>query len=113
MARQGDLVLVRVEDKPAFFARIEAIEPDVKPEWYRVSLLVLQVPLTQIVWILRQEYVDGVSFTMGGKKVILERVVAPTRQPPDPQFEPEDSGEGKEAAAGRDKGKVITLFPKK
>jgi len=44
MSKEGDLVLVHVEDRPAFFARIECISPDVKLDWYQVTLLVLQVP---------------------------------------------------------------------
>ena len=43
MAAEKDLVLIYYEDKPLSFARIEAIEPDHKPSWYHVSLLLLQV----------------------------------------------------------------------
>jgi hypothetical protein len=111
MAREGDLILVHVEDKPAFFARIEWIEADAKRGWYQVALLVLRVPLVQITWILRQEYLDGATFTMGGKKVEIERVVPPVEKTP-----PEQEGEPEKKAAARRKtdhktGKVISLFP--
>jgi hypothetical protein len=113
MAREGDLVLVHVEDKPAFFARIECIGPDVKPDWYQVTLLVLQVPVVQVTWILRQEYIEGGTFTMGGRQVQIERVVAPSTKPP-----PDQEGEGtevdtKEFVGKGEGGKVISLFDKK
>jgi hypothetical protein len=113
MSQEGDLVLVHVEGKPAFFARIETISPDVKPGWYQVGFLILQVPLVQVTWILRREYVDGASFTMGGRNVILERVVAPAVQPPpDLGSKPERPTERQRPADG-EKGKVISLFPRR
>jgi hypothetical protein len=77
MTAEGDLVLVHMDNKPAFFARIELIEADVKPEWFQVKMLVLQLPLMVITWILRSVYIDGQEFTMGGRPVRLEKVVAP------------------------------------
>lgn len=109
MTQQGDLVLVHIEGKPAFFARIESITPDVKTGWHQVGLLILQVPLVQVTWILRREYVDGASFTMGGRQVILERVVAP---PPDLGPKPGKPPE-KRPPGGAEKGKVISLFPRR
>ncbi len=113
MTQEGDLVLVHVEGKPAFFARIETISSDAKPGWYQVGFLILQVPLVQVTWILRREYVDGASFTMGGRKVTLERVVAPAAQPP-PDLGPK-SGKPPERqpAADGEKGKVISLFSRR
>jgi len=80
MTGEGDLVLAYMDNQPAFFARIEAIEPDVKPEWFHVKMLVLQVPLVTITWILRSAYIDGTEFTMGGRPVRLEKVVAPEEE---------------------------------
>jgi len=77
MTKEGDLVLVTIEDQPAFFARIESITPDVKPEWYQVKMLVLQIPLMVITWILREPYINGEQFTMGGRPITLSKVVAP------------------------------------
>lgn len=77
MTNVGDIVLVSVDAAPAFFARIEDIAPDVKPEWYQVKMLVLQVPLLVITWILRRPYIDGEEFTMGGRPMRMERIVAP------------------------------------
>jgi hypothetical protein len=86
MTEIGDVILVYFEDQPAFFGRIEDIYADVKPGWFRLKFLILQVPLALGEWILRTEYIEGKEFTMGGKKVRLERVVAPPEeQPPAPE----------------------------
>jgi hypothetical protein len=74
---EKDLVLIHYEDKPLSFARIEAIEPDHKPGWYHVSLLLLQIPVQAVTWILRDAYIDGAEFTMSGKRMRLEKVVSP------------------------------------
>lgn len=113
MATVGDLVLVHVEDNPAFFARIEHIEPDVKPNWYQVTLLVLQVPVIEVAWILREEYINGSSFTMGGKKVLMEPVVTPSSKPPPTKERKRIESERKRPAASGGKGKVISLFTEK
>ncbi|MEE9121336.1 MAG: hypothetical protein V3U56_08610 [Syntrophobacteria bacterium] len=113
MSKEGDLVLVHVEDTPAFFARIECIGPDVKPDWYQVTLLVLQVPVVEVTWILEEEYLSGASFTMGGKKVVIELVVAPTKQPP-PEQERKSATDTKEKpSTDAETGKVISLFERK
>lgn len=70
----GDVVLIYYEEEPAFFARIESIEPDTKKGWFRVQLLVLTIPLGTITWILREEYINGVPFTMEGKPLRIEAV---------------------------------------
>jgi len=111
MSKEGDVVLVHVEDSPAFFARIECISADVKPDWYQVSFLVLQVPLVEVTWILREEYINGDSFVMGGKKVVIERVVAPPKQlPPDQSRKSPERSPEKKRSADKEKGKVISLF---
>jgi hypothetical protein len=113
MSKEGDLVLVHVEDSPAFFARIECIDADVKTDWYRVTLLVLQVPVVEVTWILKQEYIDGSSFTMGGKNVLMERVVAPSKQPPPEKKQKEETDTRQKPGAEADTGKVISLFERK
>jgi hypothetical protein len=77
MIQPGDLVLVYMDGNPAFFARVEEITPDYKPQWYQVKLLVLQIPLMVITWILRRAYIDGDEFTMGGRPVRVAKVVSP------------------------------------
>ena len=80
MTLEGDLVLVYIRGKPAFFARIEQISEDVKPGWFQVKLLVLQIPLVVVTWILREAYINGEEFTMGGHPVMLTRVVCPEHE---------------------------------
>lgn len=114
MTGEGDLVLVHMDNKPAFFARIESIEADVKPEWFHVKMLVLQVPLVVITWILRSTYVDGTEFTMGGRPVRLEKVIAPPEEEL-PEEREESSREKQEAPAtaapesSKEPRKVISL----
>jgi hypothetical protein len=74
MALENDIVLIYFENQPLVFARIEEILPDVKPYWYHVKLLMLQVPLQEVTWILRDVYINGDEFTMDGKKMRLELV---------------------------------------
>jgi hypothetical protein len=74
MRHEGDIVLIYYQDQPALFARIESIDPDVKGDWFQVTLLLLTIPTQQVTWILRREYIDGDPFTMGGKPMKLEEV---------------------------------------
>ena len=80
MAQENDIVLIYFENKPLAFARIEDISPDIKPDWYHVKLLLLQVPVQVVTWILRNAYINGEEFTMDGKRMRLERVVPPNVQ---------------------------------
>ncbi|MBW1850256.1 MAG: hypothetical protein JRJ15_02225 [Deltaproteobacteria bacterium] len=74
MPGENDVVLIYFEDKPASFARIEFIEPDIKKGWYHVTLLLFTIPMQTVTWILRDAYIDGSPFTMGGRPVRLEEV---------------------------------------
>jgi hypothetical protein len=113
---EGDLVLVHIDNQPAFFARIESIFADVKPQWFQVRMLVLQVPLTVITWILREPYIDGEEFTMGGRPITMEKVVAPDdlteeSEPPGDEAEVASTGDAETARVdeGKGPGKVISL----
>lgn len=77
MVKSNDVVLIYYEDHPLAFARIEDISPDVKKDWYHVKLLLLQAPLQVVTWILRDSYISGAEFTMGGKRLRMEKVVCP------------------------------------
>lgn len=77
MATINDIVLIHLEDQPMAFARVEDILPDHKPDWWHVKLLILQVPLKVVSWILREAYINGQEYTMGGKRIRLEMVVCP------------------------------------
>ena len=77
MATTNDIVLIHVDEKPGFYARIEEIDPDVKPGWWQVKLLVLTFPLQVFTWILDEFQLEGAPFTMGGTPLRLEEVVSP------------------------------------
>lgn len=77
MATINDVVLVNVDNKPGFYARIEDISPDVKPGWWQVRLLVFTFPLQVFNWILDENQLEGADFTMGGTPIRLDPVVAP------------------------------------
>jgi hypothetical protein len=104
MAGINDLVLVHVENRPGFYARIEDISHDVKPGWWQVKLLVLTFPLQVYTWILDDSQINGAPFTMGGTPITLEKVESPL--PP-----PEDAGgDGQEAGStGKPRSKVVSL----
>ncbi|MCP4691664.1 MAG: hypothetical protein GY859_26695 [Desulfobacterales bacterium] len=92
MTREKDIVLIYFEDRPLVFARVEAIDPDIKRGWQQVRLLMLQVPLQVVTWILRDAYIDGDEFTMNGKRMRLEKVEAPET----PEAAPESNSSEKE-----------------
>lgn len=104
MAVENDLVLIYFEDQPLSYARIEEILPDAKPNWYHVRLLLLQFPLQVVTWILRDIYINGDEFTMDGKRIRLERIVAP--QPAQTPSEPKDEKTVRKQPL---EGKVISL----
>ncbi len=72
MVRIGDVVLVYHRDRASFFARIDSIEPDIKKGWYNVQLLILTLPIRAVTWILREEYLNGIPFTMEDNPVRIE-----------------------------------------
>jgi len=74
MAREGDVVLIYHEDNPSVFARVEDIRPDMKKDWYHITLLLLTIPTQMVTWILKDAYIEGEAFTMGGKPMRLEVV---------------------------------------
>src|SRR6266704_1676942 len=77
MATIHDLVLIHVDSKPSFYARIEEILPDVKPSWWQVKLLLLTLPMQVFTWILDDLQIEGADFTMGGTPLRMEDVVSP------------------------------------
>ncbi len=111
--------MVYMEGAPAFFARIESITPDFKPEWFHLKMLVLQVPLVVITWILRDAYINGDEFTMGGRPIRIEKVVSPEEPEEEPKEPPpsktlEDSMKEEGASSeSPEKGKVVSLFDRR
>jgi len=71
---EGDIVLVYYKDQPGVYGRIEKIEPDIKKDWYQVTLLLLTIPHQVVTWILKEEYINGGEFTMGGNSMRIEKI---------------------------------------
>lgn len=93
MTNVNDVVLLYLEDSPVSFARVEDIRPDVKKDWFQIKLLMLQIPMTVVTWILKDDYINGGSFNMGGKKMKLEKVECPADENLDtePETNPKDT----------------------
>ena len=100
----GDVILVHVEEKPAFFGRVEEILLDRKVGWRQIRFQVLTIPLQEFTWILEPCQIDGDPFTMGGTPVRIERL-------PDPQ---PAKDEGNEPASEKPPGSadVISFAPR-
>jgi hypothetical protein len=109
MPTENDLVLIHMEDQPMAFARIEAILPDAKPGWYHVKLLLLRLPLQAITWILRDAYIDGAEFTMGGNRMRLEKVECPPEAEEETEGAPPGTGDGEPAGTGVPSARVISI----
>ena len=100
---EGDVVLIHLQEHPTMYARIEAIEPDIKKDWYHVTLLLLTIPPQNVTWILREEYFNGTPFTMGGNAMRIEEVK--------PVYPPHEQDEGDEISGGKDKSKPGKVIP--
>jgi len=111
MAAINDLVLVHIDQKPGFYARIEDITPDVKPGWWQVKLLVLAFPLQVFTWTLDESQINGEPYTMGGTPVRVEKVVTPVER----VEKPADDAPLKELGNNekREGGKVVSLSDRK
>lgn len=103
----NDIVLVNVDNKPGFYARVEEISPDVKPGWWQVRLLVLTFPLQVFTWILDEYQLAYAPFTMGGTPIQLEPVISPLAED-DQQDEQEAEKQTQSRPAGGST-KVVSL----
>jgi len=72
-----DVILVHVQEKPAFYGRVEEILPDVKKGWLQLRFQVLTLPRQELTWILEPVQIDGEPFTMGGTPIRIERMADP------------------------------------
>ena len=79
----NDIVLVHIEQQPAFFARVERIDPDYKRGWWHVKIFVLALPMQVLTWIIDDEQIRGADFTMGGVPIRIERVEPPAESQAD------------------------------
>lgn len=110
--RPGDIVLIHKDNQPVVYARVEEILADVKPHWWQLRLLILHPPAQEATWILREEYIDGADFTMGGDPLRLERLAPPQPvelEPEEPEAPPAES----EPAGGETGDKVVSLLDRR
>jgi hypothetical protein len=112
MATINDVVLVHVDNKPGFYARIEDISPDVKPGWWQVRLLVFTFPLQVFTWILDEFQLEYAPFTMGGTPIQLEPVVSPLEEERQQQ-EQQEKEERKRARQENGSPKVVSLMDRR
>jgi len=96
--------LIHYQDQPVAYARIEEINPDIKKDWYQVTLLLLTIPAQSVTWILRDEYIHGTPFTMGGQTMRLEEVKRLF-----PGGAPKDNGQRRGSKSSEKASKVIAF----
>jgi hypothetical protein len=109
VATIGDIVLIYREEEPAFFARIEDISADKKADWYQVRLLILQIPLTETTWLLREEYINGEAFTIDSGSIRMEEIRGAEQAVPRSELSDSDASEEGVSVDN----KVISLFERK
>jgi hypothetical protein len=111
--RPGDILLIHHKGQPVSYARVEDITADVKAPWWQITLLILAVPAQKVTWILREEYIDGGEFTMGGETMRLERLAPPqplpAPEPPEPRPEDHDPAGDDAGGGGGGGGKIVSL----
>lgn len=96
----GDIVLIHRQGEPVVYARVEQITADSKPHWWHIELKLLLVPAQPATWILKEEYIDGEEFSMGGEKMCLERLPEPAGMAaPKPPQEPSGGGNGEKVVS--------------
>ena len=77
MVLENSIVLLHeTRDERTFscYARVEEILADVKPGWYNVRFKILIPGYDDVTWTLKEEYLNGEEFTMGGNPVKIEEV---------------------------------------
>ncbi len=110
--KPGDLVLIHHRETPQTYARVEEILADQKPGWWQVRLLLLTLPSREVTWILRDEYVDGDEFTMGGEPIRLAPVPPPVERSPEgpgDDHQPEGPGDDHPPEGVGTDAKVVSL----
>jgi len=107
-----DIVLVHIENKPAFFARVERIDPDYKRGWWHVKLFVLALPMQLITWIIDDEQIRGADFTMGGVPMRIEKV-DPPNEASDNSPQPEADDQANQSLGPRKQARILAFGKKR
>lgn len=109
---ESDLVLIHIENKPAFYGRVEKVSSDVKPNWWRVKFLFLTLPFQVVTWIIDEEQIRGSDFTMGGTPIRIEKVVV-TQDDDDASEQNEEAQSIEQLEDKPRKARVLSLGEKK
>lgn len=107
----NDIVLVHFENKPAFFARVERIDPDYKRGWWHVKFFVLALPMQLLTWVIDDEQIRGADFTMGGVPVRIEKVNPPAEAGDNPQ-QPETEDPANQVVGPRKQARILAFGKK-
>ncbi|MDZ7315423.1 MAG: hypothetical protein ONB24_04800 [candidate division KSB1 bacterium] len=100
MFQPGEVILVHIEEKPAFFAQIERIDPDIKKGWYHLTFVTLTLPMQRMTWILDKDQLRGQPFTMNQIPMQLQK-------PPYPESPKPSKSKQENRRTG---GNVVSLF---
>jgi hypothetical protein len=103
--RPGEVVLVHLQNQPAFYVRIETLEPDRKKGWWHLTFLILSIPAQLTTWILDDDQIRGADFTIQGNPLRLERVKAPQPVETGEEEKPEQKDPDRKPG-----GRVISMF---
>ena len=115
----NDLVVINVDNKPGFYARIEEITPDVKPNWWQVRILALTFPAQVFTWILDEYQLNGADFTIGGTPLRIDPLPSLPVEEEQQEKSREKSGQKKcdeaveKPADGMKESKVVSLLERR
>jgi hypothetical protein len=102
----GEVILVYIDNEPAFFARVEKIAPDQKKNWWQMTFLMLSIPLKTMTWILDDEQMRGQAFTMNSVPMQIKKVEAPDSE----HFRDPKKRVAEESQPKGDGGNIVSMF---
>jgi hypothetical protein len=77
MVSENSIVLIHEKKSDVTFscyARVDKIEGDIKPGWYNITFKILIPGYEDLNLTLREEYLNGEEFTVGGNPIRIEEV---------------------------------------
>jgi hypothetical protein len=76
MVVEGEVILIHLDGSPAYFARVDRIEPDVKDGWWKLEFLLLTLPAERITWVIEEPHMAGAQFMIGETLIWIEQIPA-------------------------------------
>lgn len=74
MVVEGEVILIHLDGSPAYFARVDRIEPDVKDGWWKLEFLLLTLPAERITWVIDESHMTGAQFMIGETLIWIEQI---------------------------------------